>query len=701
MYAVLWATLLMFSAGFQLELFARSLQPDSDAMKAPDLTGGVGWLNTSHPVTLKELRGKFVLLDFWTFCCINCMHIIPDLKRLEAKFPYDLVVIGVHSAKFANEKQTGNIREAILRYGIEHPVVNDADFKIWEAYAVHSWPTLVLIDPDGKIVETLQGEGHYQDVASAIERLKPQFADHLNKQPLLFDLEKFKSAPTPLSFPGKIVADAGSGQGSGHLFISDSGHNRIVITTSDGKLVDVVGNGREGLQDGAYTLVQFRHPQGLCVSGNQLYVADTENHALRLVDLSRKTVTTLAGDGVQASFRSIGGVGKSTRLSSPWDLVLVGDKLYIAMAGTHQIWCMDLRSSRIAPYAGNGRENIVDGPLSEASLAQPSGITTDGKNLYFVDSEVSAVREADLAADGKVHTLVGEGLFDFGDKDGIGKAARLQHPLGITWHKGKLYVADSYNHKIKTIDPVTGNCQSLLGTGTAGLSSTTFSEPGGLTFLGDTLFVADTNDNAIKKGSVTSKETSEFPISGLQAPSLPGSLPGSAGVPPASKIPGSSTAPILAGSAGGSTASDSKSFANLPAMPNPFKVALATQTIRPGTGKLLFDVALPHGYHLNKDTAIDYFFQEESGSSLKLGSDSKQQVVAKGTVRPPHLPISIPFTAVEGQSKLRAIATLYYCTEGQESLCSIRTLDVTAPVAVSSTAKESNLHIQCSLPAQN
>jgi DNA-binding beta-propeller fold protein YncE len=238
----------------------------------------------------------------------------------------------------------------------------------------------------------------------------------------------------------------------------------------------------------------------MCVSGDKLYVADTENHAIRLVDLTKQTVTTLAGDGVQANSHSKGGDGKSTRLSSPWDLTLVDNKLYIAMAGMHQIWCMDLKSDHIAPYAGNGRENIVDGPLAGASLAQPSGITSDGKKLYFVDSEVSAVREADLSSDGKVRTLVGEGLFDFGDQDGIGNAAKLQHPLGITWHEGKLYIADSYNHKIKVIDPVTRSCQTLIGTGTAGSSLQTLSEPGGLTFLGEFLFIADTNNNQIKKG---------------------------------------------------------------------------------------------------------------------------------------------------------------------------------------------------------
>ncbi|HEX2869201.1 MAG TPA: thioredoxin-like domain-containing protein [Ignavibacteriales bacterium] len=128
---------------------------------APEFPDGLDWLNVDHPIKLSDLRGKVVLLDFWTFCCINCMHIIPDLKKLEAKYPGELAVIGVHSAKFLSEQETGNIRQAILRYDIEHPVVNDKDFKIWTSYGANAWPTVVLIDPRGDVVGHHSGEGVY------------------------------------------------------------------------------------------------------------------------------------------------------------------------------------------------------------------------------------------------------------------------------------------------------------------------------------------------------------------------------------------------------------------------------------------------------------------------------------------------------------------------------------------------------------
>ena len=125
--------------------------PFPDRVRAPDgiLDGGKEWLNTTGPIGLKDLRGKIVVIDFWTYCCINCMHVLPDLKYLEQKYPNELVVIGVHSAKFTNEKESNNIRQAIMRHEIEHPVVNDAEMTIWGKFGVRSWPTLAIIDPEG------------------------------------------------------------------------------------------------------------------------------------------------------------------------------------------------------------------------------------------------------------------------------------------------------------------------------------------------------------------------------------------------------------------------------------------------------------------------------------------------------------------------------------------------------------------------
>ncbi|MBO0722731.1 MAG: redoxin domain-containing protein, partial [Blastocatellia bacterium] len=492
-------------------------------VNAPEFPAGLEWLNTEKPVSLSQLRGKIVLLDFWTYCCINCMHIIPDLKQLEKKYGNQLVVIGVHSAKFLNEKGTENIRQAILRYELEHPVINDHDFDVWQQFQAHSWPTLVLINPKGKIVGTHSGEGIFELFDQVIGEMVTYFRAQgvLDEKPINFQLEKFSAPPSLLSFPGKVLAD----EKGGRLFISDSNHNRILIASFDGTVQEVIGDGALGAGDGQFSEAEFNHPQGMALDGDTLYICDTENHLIRKADLTARKVETLVGTGKQAATFNMEGVGTKVALNSPWDVVLHKGMLYVAMAGPHQIWVVNPQTRQAKRFAGSGRENHVDGPLLQAALAQPSGITTDGKNLYWADSEVSSIRTAPLSSNGSVGTIVGKGLFDFGDVDGLGDTVRLQHPLGIVYARNKLYIADTYNSKIKVIDLVkhdvdTSNFPDDLKMPTAqnqaGYESRTFAgtrehgardgdrkqaqfnEPGGITATTKALYVADTNNHLIR-----------------------------------------------------------------------------------------------------------------------------------------------------------------------------------------------------------
>ncbi len=451
---------------------------------APPLDGDFEWINTTKPLSLGELRGKFVLLDFWTFCCINCMHVLPELKQLEQAYPTELVVIGVHSAKFEGEQNTDNIREAVLRNEIAHPVVNDAQLTIWNRYGIRSWPTLVLIDPAGEAVWVGNGERKFEDVKAIIDRGLPYYRKLGLLDPTPIASITVPLPPTtPLRFPGKVLAD----ETGDRLFIADSNHNRIVVTDLAGKLKQVVGAGATGHVDGTFNECRFNHPQGMVLAGNKLLVADTENHLLRQIDFDTKRVTTLAGTGEQGDgfpggtvSGQFGGPPLATALNSPWALWAHDSDLYIAMAGPHQIWRMPLDGQWIGPYAGNGREDIVDGPLLPkkpystgfASFAQPSGLASDGQQLFVADSEGSAIRSVPFDPNGKVTTLVGVpgSLFDFGDVDGggIGGKVRLQHPLGVVYYDGKLYVADTYNNKIKVLDVATRDCQTLAGTGKVG-----------------------------------------------------------------------------------------------------------------------------------------------------------------------------------------------------------------------------------------
>ncbi|MBL8848040.1 MAG: redoxin domain-containing protein, partial [Planctomycetaceae bacterium] len=289
--------------------------PFPGRVAAPSLDGGVEWFNTAQPIDIRELRGKIVLLDFWTYCCINCMHVLPDLKYLEQKYAKELVVIGVHYAKFNNEKDSENIRNAILRYDIEHPVVNDANGIIGQKYAFQAWPQLVLIDPEGQFVGFQTGEGIRDAFDTVIGKMVEfhRAAGTLDETPVRFDLERDTVAPGPLKYPGKVLADTAGGR----LFISDSNHNRIVVSTFDGQLVSVIGSGEIGAADGDYTTATFDHPQGMAIVGDTLYVADTENHLLRTVDLIAQKVATLAGTGRQSQERKRGGALLKTALNSP------------------------------------------------------------------------------------------------------------------------------------------------------------------------------------------------------------------------------------------------------------------------------------------------------------------------------------------------------------------------------------------------
>ena len=502
---------------------------------APEFDEGLVWLNSAGPISMKkDLKGKIVLLDFWTLCCINCIHVMPDLAKLEKKYANELVVIGVHSPKFENEKDTASIRKAILRYQIEHPVVNDADHKVWNRYGVQAWPTLVLIDPEGNVLGELSGEGNYEILDRVIGKL---VADHkekktLNEKPIRFDLARFReTGDTPLFFPGKVLAD----EKSKRLFIADSTHHRVVITDLDGKFVAAAGTGEPGLTDGAFDKAQFQDPQGMALSGDTLYLADRKNHAIRELNLKEKTVRTVAGKGtqefgVQARFLDRPVPATSIGLNSPWDLLLDGDALYVAMAGHHQIWVYDVKNKTVAPFAGSGRETLGDGPPAFAHFAQPSGLASDGKNLYVADSETSSLRKVPLDGAGRVQTLVGRGLFVFGDRDGPGQdggeesksEARMQHALGVVYHDGLLYVADTYNSKVKVYDPRTRELKTLAGGSDWGwLIPGDFSEPAGISYANGKLYVADTNAHRIRTIDLATKEVATLKLTGVEPPPPP------------------------------------------------------------------------------------------------------------------------------------------------------------------------------------
>lgn len=404
------------------------------------------------------------------------------MRKLEEKFPSELVVVGVHSGKYHAERITDRIRHASRRLNAEHPIVNDRQFRVWRSYAVSAWPTLVVIDPSGYVVGSHAGEFTSDALIPFIESMiaVAESKGTLDRKP--FALNPDPEIRATLRYPGKVAIDGN------RIAISDSGNNRVMLGTlsDDGRSMTVAREvGREiGFEDGARPM--FNSPQGLCFRGDVLYVADAGNHAIRAINLESGNVSTVAGNGRQLRTRAD---REQRSLSSPWDVAVRDETLYIAMAGIHQIWSVDLPDGALRVHAGSGGEDIRDGQGTEALLAQPMGITSGENVLYFADAESSAIRTAEFSRDPNIRTIVGTGLFDFGDVDGTADDVRMQHQQSVAVApNGKLLVADSYNDSLKWLDPVSRSATTWV----KGLN-----EPSGVACGNSMAYVADTNAHRI------------------------------------------------------------------------------------------------------------------------------------------------------------------------------------------------------------
>ncbi|MYV89069.1 NHL domain-containing thioredoxin family protein [Streptomyces sp. SID1034] len=438
-------------------------------VRAPELIGKGGWLNTGgKELTLADLRGKCVVVDFWTFCCINCLHVLDELRELEEKHRDTVVIVGVHSPKFVHEAEHQAVVDAVERYGVEHPVLDDPGLATWKQYAVRAWPTLVVIDPEGYVVAQHAGEGH----AHAIERLVEELeAEHGAKGTLRRGDGPYvppEPVATDLRFPGKAIALPG-----GNLLVSDTTRHQLVELGPDGEgVVRRIGG------DG-----QFKEPQGLALlPDGKVVVADTVHHALRTFDPVSGEIELLAGTGRQWwQGQPTSGPALEVDLSSPWDVAWWRGKVWIAMAGVHQLWTYDPETRTVEVAAGTTNEGLVDGPGDEAWFAQPSGLAATEDRLWVADSETSALRYVD--PEGAVHTAVGTGLFDFGHRDGEAAQALLQHPLGVTaLPDGSVAVSDTYNHALRRYDPATGQVTTL---------ATDLREPSDAVLVGDDIVVVE------------------------------------------------------------------------------------------------------------------------------------------------------------------------------------------------------------------
>ena len=627
---------------------------------APEIPNGLEWFNVERPLSLlSDLRGKIVILDFWTQGCINCLHVIPDLHRLENEYPNSLVVIGVHWAKFDHERTNRAVDQAVRRLEVQHPVVNDDFEYLRRAYRVRAWPTLVLIDPLGRVVGSHAGEGIYPLFQPVIDRMSREYgtAGLIDVRPLEVIAKEEPSTPTVLSFPGKVLAD----QQRRQLFVADSGHHRIIVTDFEGQILDTIGGGTAGLVNGSWDNARFNQPQGMTLSsgGRYLYVADRANHAIRVVDLFQRTVDTLAGTG-QSTHRVTPGSPLSTSLASPWDVERVGDQIFVAGAGRHQIWVIELSSNgRTATwvdiFAGTGAEGLDDGPRLSATLSQPSGLAADSSTLWFTDPEASAVRSIELGSNGQLTTLIGEGLFSWGDTVGASEATKLQHAVGIELLGGNLYVADTYNHRIKVIDSQSTNSRVVAGNGEPGLTdgfggAAQLDEPSGLSGADGTLFIADTNNHRIRTLDIATGELTTLKFSNQQSAALLRR-----------------------------TAADEI-------------VTFPLQTVSPGTLDLTVELFVPTAYEFNSDGTFVLEIEIQNASMSRIEGRSSYQ--AQGPTMPQQFSLIIE---EEEDLRIQADATVFYCPARNATFCLLRHVQLAVPIAVEGSGVK-NISLTHELP---
>lgn len=632
-------------------------------VQAPAFPADLDWINVDNPLTMNGLLGKIVILDFWTYGCINCLHIIPILEQVEQKYAEEVVVIGVHSAKFETEGQTGNLRQIVQRYEVHHPVINDNQFAVWNSYGVRAWPTVAIIDPRGNAVIRQSGEIPFEAfdnyLSGMIEYYDGVDAGIINRTPLELALEGAGDPGTPLLYPGKVLAD----EAGNRLFIADSSHNRIVIADlSTHEVLDIIGTSARGLVDGDFDSAAFDKPQGMALDGDLLYIADVNNHAIRAADLNARSVFTVAGNGEMGRSRIEFGrpianpLGVALR--SPWDVELDdAGRLHIAMAGTHQLYIYEPAAGVLYPSVGNGREaNLNDVSLADSELAQPSGLYYAGAGkLFFADSESSTIRLADFESD--LVTVVSgtteNSLFDFGDIDGELGENRLQHALGVDGDpEGNLYIADTYNSRVKILRAGETSTHTLFGKGGSGgyqdgeSQLAQFDEPGGLSYADGVLYVADTNNHVIRTIDLEAGVVDTIEFENREA-----------------LIIDDARLTLLGGNEG------DKSI-----------IMAGIHQVATGEGALNLHFNLPADFKINP--LID------SGVTATWGEPAQQM---SATVTGDS--VSIPLQFSEGNTFVMAEVTLYYCREGEEALCFIEVFNyfITLEVAADHEAREISL----------
>lgn len=643
----------------------------------PPMPAGADWLN-SRPLRLdRELRGKVVLIDFWTSCCVNCQHVLPRLAELERKYGQDgsggFVVVGAHSAKFPFERETGSVAAAVERLQVAHPVVNDERMELWNAIGISSWPSLVLVSPRGTLLSLWSGENQQRDIDLCVSVALDVYKDEVDHRPLPAAPPRSpllrRADAASLRYPGKVLASPDGRE----LFVADTGNHRVLrLDAASGEVRATYGGGEPAWRDGEAGAACFHSPQGLALDGGGklLYVADTENHAVRAIDVGSGRVKTIGGNGEQGFDYGAGKRGTAQRMSSPWDVEFdaATGMLYVAMAGIHQVWSADVSdaggggeggaAAEWQVFSGTGRElEKNSGNAKSAAWAQPSHLSISAggagpRSMWVADSESSAVRAIELDPAGGSHAtrtvaggdgLIAENLFAFGDKDGRGSGAKFQHPLAVCdgGDGESIFCADSYNNKIKRVSR-DGSVSTFVGSGKPGLADgngtkAQFWEPGGMALSADsrTLFVADTNNYAIRRVDIASRVVTTMNIAAA----------------------GGGAVPVAA-------AAGAKRL-----VPNRRRAVFLPTPIADAQGAVDVRVALPPKCHFTEGTTSRWQANRVAaeGSAVVKLAGGELAIDKKAGVAVARLPAEVMAAALDSAAGVELETVVFYCSDSDDT----------------------------------
>lgn len=457
------------------------------------------WLNLADDLKVSDLKNRVILLDFWTYDCVNCLQVNSKIKELEQEFGSKLTVIGVHCSNFESAKNTAAVRKAVIKYDIDYPVINDQNLAICNSFKPESienieLPTAILLDYHGQVSRKYIGRNDInKHLKEDVSKLIAKYNYRLNRDLLPILLEKNKITGHVLSFPTRLeyVKDFEyNGARFPAMFIANSGKNNIIISSMAGEIIATIGSLRQGFDDGDFDTASFDLPNGMVYKNHKLYVADTNNDAIRVVDFKENKVSTLIAGEISNQNDS-----SAITLSSPTDIKFYpdADNIIIASAGNNQILQYDLTKQTSKIIAGDGQNGIKDGKYPQNSLAQTSSLAVFGQKIYFVDAKSSSLRVIDK--DGTLTTLAAKGVAE-------SEKSLLEHPLSLTVDDTGIYIADSYNNSIKKYDFSSHKINNFIGTKNSGNNlgskgNTEFDEPNGIVSVIDKFYIADSNNDRI------------------------------------------------------------------------------------------------------------------------------------------------------------------------------------------------------------